>query len=203
MERNDFFMHIQIIDGEITYYSPRIPVSSHIETNEEIDQLIKQLEEYVREQRTPEQIAIEQANEEVVQAEEREQIATTNLREVQTQLGQILETFPTWNPNGVNYSGVDQIVRFEDSLYRVLQPHTSQADWRPDQAPSLFVDVTTRQVGEETGEIQEWEQPGSTNPYNTGDKVRFEGDAYESTIDGNVWSPATYPQGWRVIEDEA
>ena len=66
----------------------------------------------------------------------------------------------------------------------------------PDEAHSLYVDITTRQIGEETGEIQEWEQPDATNPYNIGDKVIFEGVIYESTIDENVWSPTDYPQGW-------
>ena len=38
--------------------------------------------------------------------------------------------------------------------------------------------------------------------YNTGDRVRFEGAIYESLIDGNVWSPADYPAGWKLIEEE-
>ena len=73
--------------------------------------------------------------------------------------------------------------------------------WMPDDAHSLYVDITTRQIGEETGEIQEWEQPGSTNPYNTGDKVIFEGVVYESTIDGNVWSPTEHSSGWKKVTE--
>ena len=30
-------------------------------------------------------------------------------------------------------------------------------------------------------------------------RVTFEGADYESTIAGNVWSPAAYPQGWRKL----
>jgi hypothetical protein len=49
-------------------------------------------------------------------------------------------------------------------------------------------------------DIGEWTQPDSTNPYMKGDRVIFEGKIYESTIDGNVWSPADYPAGWQEIE---
>lgn len=27
----------------------------------------------------------------------------------------------------------------------------------------------------------------------------FNGSAYESLIDNNVWSPSEYPQGWKLI----
>lgn len=32
--------------------------------------------------------------------------------------------------------------------------------------------------------------------------VTYNGQIYESTIDNNVWSPDTYPQGWEVVEVE-
>lgn len=34
----------------------------------------------------------------------------------------------------------------------------------------------------------------------TGDKVRYNGHIYQSTIDGNVWAPDVYPAGWEMIE---
>lgn len=37
---------------------------------------------------------------------------------------------------------------------------------------------------------------GSHDAYNKGDRVFFEGRAWTSLIDGNVWSPSDYPQGW-------
>lgn len=43
----------------------------------------------------------------------------------------------------------------------------------------------------------EWKQPDSTNPYMKGDKVTYNGKTYESVIDNNVWSPDTYPAGWK------
>ena len=52
----------------------------------------------------------------------------------------------------------------------------------------------------ETPIIPEWVQPDATTAYKKGDKVMFEGKVYESTIDGNVWSPTAYPAGWKLIE---
>lgn len=44
-----------------------------------------------------------------------------------------------------------------------------------------------------------WVQPQAHNPYRIGDRVSFRGSVYESVHDANVWSPAAYPQGWRLI----
>lgn len=63
-------------------------------------------------------------------------------------------------------------------------------------APSLFSPILAGQGGTDVGE---WQQPDSTNPYNTGDRCYYQGVLYESTIDGNVWNPADYPAGWRVV----
>lgn len=42
----------------------------------------------------------------------------------------------------------------------------------------------------------------ATSPYNTGDCCTHEGHVWRSTIDGNVWSPDAYPQGWEVYTGE-
>lgn len=42
----------------------------------------------------------------------------------------------------------------------------------------------------------EWVQPGGHNPYNTGDRVLWQGSVYESMMDGNVWNPTDHPAGW-------
>lgn len=45
-----------------------------------------------------------------------------------------------------------------------------------------------------------WVQPtGAHDAYALGDRVSFEGANYESVINANVWSPATYPAGWKAI----
>lgn len=87
----------------------------------------------------------------------------------------------------------------EGKLWRVLMDHTSQEDWAPGIAPSLFAEVLIP----DPEVIPVWVQPDSTNPYMRGDRVHFptaEDPVYESLIDGNVWSPAAYPAGWRQAE---
>lgn len=155
-------------------------------------------------------------------------------------------------------------------LYKVVQAHTTQADWTPDVTPALWAvlgdpgeagtidDPITaargmeytyglyyfdpedgkiylcERIGEaeggkiilqylpheligqyfsaaESGETEEpaepdtgdtypeWVQPtGGHDAYNTGDIVMYNGTAYRSLIDGNVWAPDAYPQGWEV-----
>ena len=68
--------------------------------------------------------------------------------------------------------------------------------WTPDVASSVYAKVLIDPTGET---IPDWEQPDSTNAYMTGDKVRFEGVVYESTIDNNIWSPTAYPAGWKIV----
>ena len=86
---------------------------------------------------------------------------------------------------------VGERLQYNGVLYRVVQAHTSQADWTPDITPALFVVVSL-------DEWPEFVQPtGAHDAYNKGDKVTFEGKHYISLIDGNVYSPAAYPAGWQ------
>lgn len=41
----------------------------------------------------------------------------------------------------------------------------------------------------------------STSPYMIGNCCLWEGVAYRSVIDNNVWSPADYPEGWELAEE--
>lgn len=105
------------------------------------------------------------------------------------------EVFPHWSGNSKEYVKDDKVL-YNNVLYKVLQNHTSQEGWTPTSAPSLFAKVLTSE-----GEILDWEQPSSTNPYMKGDKVKYNGKVYESLIDNNVWSPDGYPAGWKLIEE--
>ena len=107
----------------------------------------------------------------------------------------IQEFYDIWAV-GVLYP-VGRYITHKGILYKVLIEHTSQTDWTPDVSPSLFAKVLIDPTGET---IPEWVQPDSTNTYMTGDKVMYEGVVYESTIDNNIWSPADYPAGWKLIE---
>lgn len=103
--------------------------------------------------------------------------------------------FPHWIPEDAGYF-VDDKVQYEGILYRCLQNHTSQQNWNPVSAPSLWAKVLIP----DENVIPEWEQPDSTNPYMQGDKVSFQGHIYESAINNNIWSPSAYPAGWTLIE---
>ena len=101
---------------------------------------------------------------------------------------------PKWNGDGVQYTA-GQRVQDDGVLYTVLQTHTSQPDWKPAAAPSLFAKVL---IPDPTV-VPEWEQPDSTNPYMKGDKVKHNGKTWVSDIDGNVWEPGVY--GWTEVAE--
>lgn len=94
---------------------------------------------------------------------------------------------------------VDQIVRYDGSLYRCEQAHDAQESWTPDAAPSLWSRIDVASDG-----VDVWTQPtGAHNAYNAGDRVHYptaSDPIYVSTIDGNVWAPDAYPQGWTLEE---
>lgn len=93
--------------------------------------------------------------------------------------------FVTYGENGVG----------DPQLYKVIQGHTSQADWTPGAAVSLYC-----AIGVDAAGYPVWSQPtGAHDAYNTGDIVNYNGTLYESTIDGNVYSPEAYPNGWKVV----
>lgn len=98
------------------------------------------------------------------------------------------ELFPAWAEGKEMTAG--KRVQYGDVLYRVLITHTAQANWTPDVSPSLFAVVLIP----DPGDIPEWVQPDSTNPYMKGDKVTHNGKTWESMVDNNVWEPGIY--GW-------
>lgn len=104
-----------------------------------------------------------------------------------------VELFPAWAA-GVAYT-VDQRIRYEKKLYRVVQDHTSQAGWEPDKTPALWTEVAR------PGEIPVWKQPtGAQDAYKIGDKVHYptkEDPVYISIADNNVWPPDAY--GWEKV----
>lgn len=102
---------------------------------------------------------------------------------------QAIELFPQW---AIEHDYVvGERLQYKNVLYRVVQAHTSQADWTPDITPAMFVVVSL-------DEWPEFVQPtGAHDAYNKGDKVTFNGKHYISLIDANVYSPAAYPAGWQ------
>ena len=108
-----------------------------------------------------------------------------------TEALEVSELFPNW-ADGVAYE-VNARVRHNNILYKCLISHTSQSDWMPTDAPSLWAQVL---IPDPT-QIPDWVQPDSTNPYMTGDKVRHNDKVWISVIDNNVWEPGVY--GWDEV----
>lgn len=103
--------------------------------------------------------------------------------------------FQEWDGNGKKYQK-DERLQYKSKLYKVLQDHTSQADWIPGSAASLFVEISDPSI-----EYPEWKQPtGAHDAYTKGDKITFKGKKYISLIEANVYSPEEYPEGWDLIE---
>lgn len=114
---------------------------------------------------------------------------------------EIATVYPTWT-TGKAYT-VGDIISYstnsvgDPQLYKVVQAHTSQADWTPDAVASLY-----DAFGLDDSGYPLWSQPsGAHDAYNTGDIVNYNGTLYQSTIDGNVWSPDAYPAGWTVYTE--
>ena len=103
--------------------------------------------------------------------------------------------FDEWEPNGKQYKKNDRF-RYDGKFWKVLQDHTSQEDWIPGTAPSLYVEISDPSI-----EWPEYKQPtGVHDAYMKDDKVSFNGKHYISLIDNNTWDPESYPSGWQLVE---
>ena len=123
------------------------------------------------------------------------QVQAANLTD--TQAMEVADLYPEWQAN-TKYT-VDTILKYgknadnETQLYRVIQEHISQDDWRPDITASLY-----KAIGFDTDETPIWTQPlGAHDAYQTGDIVSHNGNKWQSDIDNNVWEPGVY--GWMMI----
>ena len=100
--------------------------------------------------------------------------------------------YPVWSGDGVIYALNDR-VQYDGVLYKCITAHTSQESWKPNLSPALWVRVSIE-------EYPEWIQPsGSTDAYQSGDKVTHGGKKWVSTIDNNVWEPGTV-EYWKEEE---
>lgn len=102
--------------------------------------------------------------------------------------------YPMWEV-GVKFEEKDvqkTRVRYNGKLYKILAPHISQADWTPDIAVSLYVEVSIE-------EWAEWKQPtGAHDAYNEGDKCSHLGKHWISNMNANVYEPSVL--GWDEVE---
>lgn len=103
----------------------------------------------------------------------------------------VAELFPMWKVDTAYQTG--DRVQYEGKLYKCLQAHTSQADWTPSTAVSLWVEVADPSI-----EFPDWVQPtGAHDAYMSGDKVSHNEKHWISEADNNIWEPGVY--GWREV----
>lgn len=109
---------------------------------------------------------------------------------------EVADLYPEYEV-GHEYKQNDRF-QYGHSLYKVNQAHTSQEQWVPGEVgtESLYTNLMLNDSG-----YQIWKQPtGAHDAYNTGDVVEYNGVLYKSLIDGNVWAPDAYPQGWQEYD---
>ncbi len=104
--------------------------------------------------------------------------------------------FATWVPKMSYVEGAIRLDEENGKLYRCIQAHTSQDDWRPHTTPALWKELSDPYL-----EFPDWSPPvGSHDSYTSGDKVSCDGKTWISEVDNNVWRPGVY--GWREVTNE-
>ena len=138
------------------------------------------------------------AGDEIVKANEAGSITFVTMAEAgaidATMAAEHAELISPW-AYPVSYK-VGNIRRYGGALYKCVQAHTSQADWTPDTAASLW-----SATSDPAEEWPAWSQPvGAHDAYNAGAKVSHNGKHWTSNQDGNVWEPGVY--GWTEVVAE-
>ena len=83
----------------------------------------------------------------------------------------------------------------DPQLYKVVQAHVSQEEWKPSETPAMYEPIGLTEQG-----YPVFSKPsGAHDAYDIGDVVDCNGTLYKSLIDGNVYSPEEYPNGWEVV----
>ena len=124
------------------------------------------------------------------------QLFAGNLNLTETESMEIADLYEPWMP-GKKYP-VGKILKFgvnqdgETQLYSVITEHTSQDDWKPGTAPSLFKPIGFTDEG-----VSIWTQPlGAHDAYNKGDIVSHNDKLWVNDIDANTYEPGVY--GWSI-----
>lgn len=110
--------------------------------------------------------------------------------------GEHAEQFAEW-VYPIDYK-TGNIRRYGPALYRCIGDHTSQSNWTPDAAVSLWT-----KIADPSEEWPAWAAPlGGYDAYKLGDKVSHNGNRWTCTqtdaAGNNVWEPGVY--GWEVAE---
>jgi len=111
--------------------------------------------------------------------------------------------YPKWDV-GIAVE-VNDLYQFSGVLYKVVQAHTTQTDWKPPTVPALFTPVAA------AGVVPGWVQPtGAQDAYAVGDQVTHDNPndggnvwLYKSKIAANTTEPGrdgTFDRYWQAVE---
>lgn len=104
---------------------------------------------------------------------------------------EVAALYPTWHSKIGQQVTAGERLWDDGKLWKVIQPHTVQENWRPADAVSLFVEVSIE-------EWPAWVQPtGSTDAYRIGAQVTHNDLHWVSDIDYNTYEPGVY--GWTQV----
>lgn len=101
-----------------------------------------------------------------------------------------------------------------ENSYAPLQKQIEEAFSQIDSLSEVVSKLDERVRAIESGSPQESKEPpvedeypeyvqptGAHDAYNEGDKITFEGEKYTCKMNGCVWSPKDYPDGWEKVSD--
>jgi hypothetical protein len=98
--------------------------------------------------------------------------------------------FPDWQPGVAVKAG--EVYRHDGELVRVVQAHTTQADWEPQTTPNLWTVYRAPDVA------APWVQPaGGHDAYQIDALVTYNGQTWRNTSANNVYAPGVH--GWVVV----
>ena len=98
---------------------------------------------------------------------------------------------------------VGDIRSYESKLYKVVQAHTTQADWPLDATPALWTEIAppVTENGEEIVPLCR-DVVGGHDAYSLGEMCQeTDGEIYRSKVDGNGYRPSAYPANWEKVND--
>ena len=104
--------------------------------------------------------------------------------------------YDAFNPEGYPYLAGDRFM-YDNRFYKVLQDHVSQAEWTPDTAASLYVEIS-----DPAEQWPEWKQPVSAETaYALGAQVTYAGQKYISQIASNTAEPGSDERWWKEVDE--
>jgi len=105
-----------------------------------------------------------------------------------------LPTLNVWPPEEGNVH--TQWVKITDELLEDLNPPTDEEG----EAEAGEAETSPETAEPAVPAVPAYKQPsGGHDAYKQGDRVTYNGNVYESTMNGNVWTPDAYPAGWKKL----